>query len=328
WMQVTPEIIPVALGYLDAISWGIFPLYAYMALRYFCEGLSVTRPGMYLALAGVLVNIPGNYALMYGRWGFPELGAAGCGYASSLVALVMFSGMLLFTLKFRSFKRFELFHGFRLPEWGYLREILSVGIPIGISTTMEVTMFAVVSLLMGTIGTDAAAGHQVALNFAAMVFMVPLGLSTAITTRVGKAAGAGMVGEARKRGLLGVGMCGIFMSFTAAIMYLFPGLITGIYTDDAAVQSVAVGLLYMAAIFQISDGLQVSGFGALRGLKDTKIPMYVNLVSYWIVGLPLGYYLGIMREIGPQGLWMGLIAGLSIAGILHNIRFHLLTRKR
>lgn len=324
-MEVTPKIIPIALGYLDAISWGIFPIFAYMSLRFFNEGLSVTRPGMYFALVGALVNIPGNYVLMYGALGFPQLGAVGCGYASALVAFVMFTCMLTFTASFEPYKRFELFQKFRLPEWVYLKEVLSIGIPIGISSGMEVTMFAIVSLLMGTLGMNAVAGHQVAINFAALAFMVPLGLSTAITTRVGNAIGAGSYFEARKRGFLGIGMSVAFMSLTAVIMFLFPDFIAGIYTDDPAVIDVAVSLLYMAAIFQISDGLQVSGFGALRGLKETKIPMYVNLVSYWIVGLPLGYYLGITRGLGPQGLWIGLIAGLTLAGLLHNARFHILT---
>lgn len=326
-LDVTPQIIPVANGYLGAISWGVFPIFAYMALRFFSEGLSITRPGMYFAFIGMLVNIAGNYVLMYGALGFPELGAVGCGYASSIVALVMFLCMLTFTATYDSFKRFDLFHRFTFPEWSYVKEVLRVGIPIGISSAMEVTMFAVVSLLMGTLSTNAVAGHQIAINFSAMTFMVPLGLSTAITTRVGNAAGAGSRSEVRKRGFLGVAMCVVFMACTAVIMYLFPEFITGIYTDDKPVQSVAVGLLYMAAIFQISDGLQVSGFGALRGLKDTRIPMYVNLFSYWMVGLPLGYYLGITQQIGPQGLWMGLIAGLSLAGILHNYRFHYLTKR-
>ncbi|MDR8394109.1 MATE family efflux transporter [Aliifodinibius sp. S!AR15-10] len=325
-MDVTPQIIPVALGYLDAISWGVFPLFAYMSLRFFSEGLSITRPGMYFALIGVFVNISANYVFMYGKLGFPEMGAVGCGYASSLVALIMFLCMFTFTATFDSFKRFEIFSIFRMPAWSYLKEALSVGIPIGISSAMEVTMFAVISLLMGTLGTDAVAGHQIAINFSAMTFMVPLGLSTAITARVGNAVGARSFQEARRRGMLGVGMCIIFMCFTATAMFLFPEFITSIYTDNASVQSVAVSLLYIAAIFQISDGLQVGGFGALRGLKDTKIPMFVNLISYWIIGLPLGYYLGIVQQVGPQGLWMGLIAGLSLAGILHNVRFHYLTK--
>lgn len=325
-LDVTPEIIPVAIGYLQAISWGIFPLCAYMALRFFNEGMSVTRPSMYFALLGVLVNIPANYILMYGKLGFPQMGAVGCGYASSLVGLVMFLGMFIFTVNHKPYRRFEIFSNFRKPEWEYLKEILRVGVPIGLSSTMEVTMFAIVSLLMGSLSTVAVAGHQVAINFAAMTFMVPFGLATAITTRVGNAVGKKSMEEARRRGFVGIALSTLFMSITAIVMFTIPDLITSMYTQDEAVQQVAISLLYMAAIFQISDGLQVSGYGALRGLKDTKIPMYVNFVAYWLIGLPLGYYLGIPLDYGPQGLWMGLIAGLTVAAILHNFRFFIQTK--
>lgn len=325
-MNVEPAIIPIAQGYLDAISWGVFAVAGYMALRFFNEGLSATRPGMYFALLGVVVNVAGNYILMYGKLGFPELGARGCGYASAMVGFVMFFGMLLFTMNYQPYQRFAIFKSFRKPEWHHLKELLHIGVPIGLSSTMEVSMFAVVSLLMGSLGTIAVAGHQVAINFAAMTFMVPFGLSTAITTRVGNAIGKGRVHEARRRGYTGIMLATLFMCLTACLMYLFPDVITSIYTQNQAVQEVAISLLYMAAIFQVSDGLQVSGYGALRGLKDTRIPMVVNCVAYWIVGLPLGYYLGIVRGVGPQGLWMGLIAGLTVAAILHNIRFYKLTR--
>jgi len=328
FLDVTPSIIPLAQGYLDAISWGVFGISGYMALRFFNEGMSVTRPAMYFAGLGVLVNIPANYVFMYGKLGFPELGAIGCGYASALVGYVMCIGMLVFTMNHKPYDRFNIFSTWRLPEWTYLKEILQVGIPIGLSSTMEVTMFALVSLLMGSLSATAVAGHQVAINFSAMTFMVPFGLSTAITTRVGNAIGKGKMPEARLRGYVGIGLATGFMSITAVIMYLFPDWITSMYTHDADVQNVAISLLYMAAIFQISDGLQVSGYGALRGLKDTTIPMVVNFIAYWMVGLPLGYYLGITRGIGPQGLWMGLIAGLTIAAILHNIRFYRLTKSR
>ncbi|WP_265766227.1 MATE family efflux transporter [Fodinibius salsisoli] len=327
FLDVEPAIIPIAQGYLNAISWGVFAVAGYMALRFFNEGLSATRPGMYFALLGVFVNIAGNYILMYGKFGLPELGARGCGYASAIVGVVMFVGMLLFTYNYESYQRFNIFDSFRKPNWPYLKELLQVGVPIGLSSTMEVSMFALVSLLMGSIGTIAVAGHQVAINFSAMTFMVPFGLSTAITTRVGNAIGKGSIYEARRRGYVGIGLATLFMCVTAMIMYLFPDLITSIYTQNADVQEVAISLLYMAAIFQISDGLQVSGYGALRGLKDTTLPMAVNFVAYWLVGLPLGYYLGLVRGIGPQGLWMGLIAGLTIAAILHNIRFYKLTRR-
>ncbi|MEX0905994.1 MAG: MATE family efflux transporter [Balneolaceae bacterium] len=325
-MDVTAEIIPIASGYLKAISWGIFPFYAFIALRYFNEGLSVTRPAMYVALIGTLVNIPANYILMFGKLGFPQLGAIGTGYASSIVFTIMFMVMFWFTYGFKPYKRFDIFGKFRWPEKKYLKELLQIGVPIGISSTMEVTMFAGVSLLISTISAVAVAGHQVAINFAAMTFMVPFGLSIAITARVGQSIGRQKVAEARFRGYIGVIISTLLMACTALFIFLFPELITSIYTHDTEVTEIAVQLLYMAAIFQISDGLQVSGFGALRGLKDTKVPMFVNLFAYWIIGLPLAYYLGFIAGYGAPGLWVGLIAGLSIAGVLHNIRFYIQTR--
>jgi len=324
---VTDDIIPISAGYLDAISWGIFPLYAYSALRYVSEGLSVTRPAMFIALIGLLVNIPANYILMFGKLGFPKLGAIGTGYASSLVFLVMFLAMYLFTYRFEPYQRFEIFKRFRLPEKRYLKELLSIGVPIGISSTMEVTMFAAVSLMVSTISTIAIAGHQIAINFAAMMFMIPFGLSVAISARVGNSIGKKRPDEARFRGFVGVGISCCIMAITAVIIFLFPEQIASIYTDEVEVIDFAVQLLFLAAIFQLSDGLQVSGFGALRGLKDTSVPMLVNLIAYWIFGLPVAYYLGFVAGYGAQGLWIGLITGLTIAGVLHNVRFYKKTGK-
>lgn len=320
-LQVTEEIIPIAAGYLKAISWGIFPAFAYGALRHFNEGLSVTRPAMYIAIIGTLVNIPANYILMFGKFGFPQLGAIGTGYASSIVFTIMFVAMLWFTVWHPPYKRFDIFGKFRWPEKKYLSELVSIGTPIGISSSMEVSMFAAVSLLISTLSTLEIAAHQVAINFASICFMIPLGLSIAISARVGNSVGRGKPHEARFRGYVGVGISTLFMFGTASILFLFPEAITAIYTSDADVTAIAVQLLYMAAIFQISDGLQVSGYGALRGLKDTKIPMYVNLVAYWVIGIPTAYLLGFTYNYGAPGFWVGLIAGLTVAGILHNARF-------
>lgn len=326
WIGVTEEVIPIAAGYLKAISWGIFPLYAYGGLRNFNEGLSVTRPAMFVALLGTLVNIPANYVLMFGKLGFPELGAVGTGYASSIVYAVMFIAMFTFTYKYKSYQRFEIFSRFRLPEKKYLSELLKIGVPIGISSTMEVSMFAAVSLLISTLSAVAVAGHQVAINFAAMMFMIPFGLSVAITARVGNSIGRKRPDEARFRGYVGVGVCCCIMVFTAIFIFLFPDTITSIYTNDAEVKAVAVELLFFAAVFQLSDGLQVAGFGALRGLKDTKVPMFVNLFAYWVIGITVAYYLGFISDYGASGLWIGLITGLSVAGVLHNLRFYFRTK--
>lgn len=326
WIGVTEEVVPIATGYLKAISWGIFPLYAYGGLRNFNEGLSVTRPAMFVALLGTLVNIPANYILMFGKLGFPQLGAVGTGYASSIVYTVMFLAMFAFTYSYKSYQRFEIFSRFRFPEKKYLSELLRIGIPIGISSTMEVSMFAAVSLLISTLSAVAVAGHQVAINFAAMMFMIPFGLSVAITARVGNSIGRQKPDEARFRGYVGVGVCSCVMIFTAIFIFFFPDTIASIYTDDPAVKAVAVELLFFAAVFQLSDGLQVAGFGALRGLKDTKIPMFVNLFAYWVIGITVAYYLGFISDYGAPGLWVGLITGLTVAGILHNLRFYIRTK--
>ncbi|MFO7845320.1 MAG: MATE family efflux transporter [Balneolaceae bacterium] len=326
-LQVTDEIIPIAAGYLKAISWGIFPVFAYAGLRHFNEGLSVTRPAMYIAVIGTLVNIPANYVLMFGKLGFPQLGAVGTGYASALVFTIMFAAMFWFTASHKPYRRFDIFGKFRLPEKKYLAELLNIGVPIGISSSMEVSMFAAVSLLISTLSTIEVAAHQIAINFASICFMIPMGLSIAISARVGNSIGRGKPDEARFRGYVGVVISTLFMIFTATILYLFPETITSIYTSDTEVTSIAVQLLYMAAIFQISDGLQVSGYGALRGLKDTKIPMAVNLVAYWVIGIPTAYLLGFTYNFGAPGFWIGLIAGLTVAGILHNVRFYIKTKK-
>lgn len=325
-LQVTDEIVPIASGYLQAISWGIFPVFAYAALRHFNEGLSVTRPAMYIAIIGTLVNVPANYILMFGKLGFPELGAIGTGYASSFVYTIMFVAMLWFTVSHEPYKRFDIFGKFRWPEKKYLSELVQIGTPIGISSSMEVSMFAAVSLLISTLSTVQIAAHQIAINFASICFMIPLGLSIAISARVGNSMGRNKPQEARFRGYIGVGISTLFMICTATILFLFPQAITSIYTSDTEVTAIAVQLLYMAAIFQISDGLQVSGYGALRGLKDTKVPMVVNLIAYWVIGIPTAYLLGFTYNYGAPGFWIGLIAGLTVAGILHNVRFFVKTK--
>ncbi|MEX1120930.1 MAG: MATE family efflux transporter, partial [Balneolales bacterium] len=309
FMEIAPETQAITKGYINAIAWGLPGAFGFMALRYFSESLGNSRPVMYVALNGLFFNIAGNYTLIYGKFGFPELGAVGTGWASAIVLWAMFASLFIYTYTKKNYQRFKVFQDLRLPDKKYIGEILKLGIPIGISSTMEVTMFALTALLMGSLGTLAVAGHQVAINISALTFMIPFGLSTAITVRVGHSLGRGSMPNARFAGFVGIGLSVLIMCCTALLMFTLPGPITSIYTNDADVQNIAISLIYMAAIFQISDGLQVSGYGALRGLKDTKIPMYVNLLAYWVIGLPLGYYLGIYKNIGPEGLWIGLIAG-------------------
>lgn len=321
-MHVAERIVPISSGYLDAVSWGLFPAFAYLVLRFFNEGISISKPHMYFSLAAIPLNIAGNYVFMYGKLGFPRLGAIGTGWATALVWWFLFVGMLILTARGKSYRPFRIYHDLQWPNWRYLREILRIGIPNGVSVGMEISMFAIAALLIGTLGVSAIAGHQVALNFASITFMVPLGLSMATTSRVGYAVGQNNFAEARAAGYAGMALSVLAMLISATVMISIPEWIAGIYTNDPGVKAVAVQLLFFAAMFQISDGLQVSGAGALRGLKDTKIPMVVNLTAYWVIGLPLGYYLAMKLGYGARGFWMGMVAGLTFAAIFHPARFH------
>jgi multidrug resistance protein, MATE family len=325
FMQIEEPITLLATRYLQAASFGLLPMFFYFAFKQFNEAVSITRPAMYFAFVGLFFNIFGNWVLMYGKLGFPALGAVGTGYATAIVAWVMCLCMLVYTWRKPSFRPYAIFSTIRLPSWNHIREMLRIGLPIGVSITMEVTMFAIVSLLMGALGTMAVAGHQIALNFSSITFMIAFGLSSAVTVRVGQTFGRKTIRDARFVGYVGVGLATTIMCTTAVLMFTFPDLITSIYTGDPDLREMAVSLIFMAAIFQISDGLQVSGSAALRGLKDTRVPMYVNLLAYWIIGLPTAWYLGYHTALGPRGLWVGLIAGLTVAAILHNARFYYLT---
>jgi MATE family multidrug resistance protein len=187
-------------------------------------------------------------------------------------------------------------------------------------------MFTVVALMMGKFGVTTLAAHQISINVAALTFMIPMGISAAITQRVGNAVGQKNWKEVRFRGWLGVAVCMGIMTLTASIFILFPRVIIGLYTSDAAITELAIQILWMAALFQLSDGLQVSSMSALRGLKDTRIPLLTNLFSYWPVGMGLAYLFGFIWEWGAISVWSGLIAGLSVAAVLHSLRFHLLSQ--
>lgn len=327
-MQIDPDVAILAQGYLKAAAWGIPGFFFYLALKHFNEAVSVTRPAMYFALIGLFFNIFWNYTLMFGKFGFPALGAIGTGWATMIVMWVMFICIFIFTLRFKPFKRFQIFSEIRRPDFGYMKDLLKLGLPIGVTFTMEVSLFAIVTLFMGLIGTVAVGAHQIALNLASVTFMVALGLSSAVTVRVGQNLGKGSLSNARFSGYTGIILAVSLMCCTALMFFTIPELLVSMYTADPDLVELAVQLLLLAAVFQISDGLQVSGAAALRGLKDTRFPMIVNFVAYWLIGLTSGYILGIHFGWGPKGLWIGLIAGLTAAAILHNIRFWYLSHNK
>jgi len=324
---VEASIVPVADAYLDAMSWGAPGMCLVFMLRFFSEGAGNTRPTMYIGLLGILLNVPLNWILMFGKLGMPALGAKGCGYATSIVIWMQVLLLLSYIRTHRHFHGFEVFSRFDWPQRERIAELLHIGFPIAVTIFVEGSLFVGAAILIGKLGPVPTAGHLVAINFSALLFMIPLGLASAVTTRVGNAIGRGDPGAARYAGLIGLFIVLCTQSLSAFVMVVFPGWVVGIYTADPEIAAVAVSLLVYAAIFQFPDGIQVCSAGALRGLKDTRMPALFNIVSYWLVGMTLGYHLTFRAAMGPAGMWTGMIAGLTAGAILMSLRFLVLSAR-
>jgi len=320
--RIDAAIVPTAAAYLRAVAWGAPALCLVLLLRFFSEGTGHTRPTMLYGVAGALLNIPLNYALMFGKFGLPALGTVGCGIATSIVLWLQFLMLFAYIRTHRHYEPFELWARLEPPNWPAIRELLKVGLPIAGAIFVEGSLFVMAALLIGRLGPLPAAAHLIAINFAALMFMIPVGLSSAVAIRVGNAVGRADPAGARYAGLIGVVIILGVQTVSATCMFLFPDVIVSLYTEDAAIAPLAVGLLFYAAVFQYPDGLQIVASGALRGFKDTRRPVIYMIIAFWIVGLTLGYHLTFAREMGPAGMWIGMIAGLSIASVLLLRRFN------
>jgi MATE family multidrug resistance protein len=316
-----------AQAYLRAILWGVFPYLGLVALRGFLEGVSRPRAVTVITLCGVLVNIGGNYVLMYGKLGFPALGLVGTGYASACAFWFNFLVLLGYLLARPAFRQYHLFRDVLKPDGVRFREVFRLGLPIGAALGIESGLFSITVMMMGWIGTVALAAHQVAIQAAALTFMVPLGIGMATTVRVGQAIGRRERVAAERAGFTGIGLSVVFMTLTALLFWTAPRLVIGLYLDleapaNAEVVRLTVTLLGTAAVFQVFDGMQVSAAGALRGLKDTRATMIISLFTYWGMGLTSGYLLGFTAGFGAIGLWWGLVVGLATAAGALIWRFH------
>jgi MATE family multidrug resistance protein len=325
-LRVQPEIVPVTEEYLRALCWGIPAWVVYLAVRFTSEGLGETRPVLYLGLFGLPLNVLANWMLMYGALGLPRLGARGCGYATAIVWTAQAVGMVLWVTRRREYRGLHLLARFDRPRPARIARILRLGLPIAVSLFVEGSIFTAVALVLSTMGTEVVAGHQVALNFSAITFMLPLGVSMAVTVRVGGAFGRRDAAALRFAAGVGIAMAMACQLVSASVMLWAPGAVAGLYSRDPQVVAVAVELLFFAALFQLSDGLQVSAAGALRGIQDTRVPMLIVLVAYWLFGLPLGGLLT-ARGAGAAGMWIGLIAGLTAAAVLLVLRFRRVSRR-
>lgn len=320
-------VIQLSESYLFAYAWGIPGTVTFIVFTSFYAGIARPLTTMTVSFVMLTVNVVGNYGLIYGRFGLPEMGSTGAGWTSSLSAWSGTVAILILTAAHREFRAFfTTGSSFRLKK-SLMGQIIKIGTPSGFSVIFESTMFAVFSLLMGRFGVMVLSGSQIALNCASITFMIPLGLSFAITTNVGIYIGQYRYGKARLAGLAGYGVSICCSLTTASLLFFFNTEIAAIYTKNTELINIASTLLIFAAIFQVSDGLQVSGMGILRGYKDTRIPMLSNLVSYWGVGMTLGVLLGFIFEIGANGMWIGIITGLSVAALLHGLRFKFVSQQ-
>lgn len=318
-MEVEPELEARTLAYLNAISYGFPGIILYQLLRSYFEGLGKTRPAMYIAIFGLLANIPLNYIFVFGKLGLPEMGAAGCGIASAIVMWMEFVASTVF-MRFHprlKLPRIENVPGFDLNE---ILVILKLGVPFGFALLIEASMFSVIALLLAPLGTTIVASHQITLTFSGQIFMVPLSIALATTIRVGTLLGSGQPHNAwfsAKTSL--VITTGIACVASLSILLLSEE-IAGLFTSEAQLISMASGLLIISAFYSVSDAIQVTSAGALRGYKDTSIPLLFVFISYWIVGLPLGYILAMTDWILPRmeaaGFWYGLVIGLTLAAVL------------
>ncbi|MCX8572353.1 MULTISPECIES: MATE family efflux transporter [Hyphomicrobiales] len=320
-MGQEPKLAEQAGVYVRHLQWAVLPFYGYIVLRSFISALE--RPGWALAIMAIAVaaNAIGNWLLVFGKWGFPEMGIAGSGLATSIASGMMFVGMALVVMFEKRFRRYRLFGRFWRADWPRFLALLKLGAPIAGILAFEVTIFNAAAFLMGLINAESLAAHAIAMQICAVTFMIPLGLGQAVTVRVGLAFGAkdrdGITRAGWTAYVLGVG----FMALMALVMVLWPHLLISAFIDisdpaNAHVISLAVSFLVFAALFQVVDGAQAVSSGQLRGLQDTTVPMILAAIGYWGIGLPLGVLLAFHFGFEGRGIWIGLFSGLATVSVL------------
>jgi MATE family multidrug resistance protein len=313
-----PDVIPVAAKFIEYLEPGLPPFFAFIVLRQALQAMNVVRPVIWSIAVGIAANIFFNLGLIFGRFGMPALGAPGSAISTSIGRFLML-GMLAAAswAQFRDVWERPTRHLFDVRSY---TRMLAIGVPTGIQYGLEVWVFMTVSLMMGRIGTVALASHQVAINMCSISFMVPLGVGAAAATRVGNAVGRGDPDGARRAAVVSIGLGGGVMTISALLFALVPRLLAHIYTRDLDVIELTAALLPIAALFQIFDGVQAVGCGVLRGVAGTLSAAIINLVGYWVLGLPLGLLLAFRWGLGPRGLWWGLTAGLMAVALLLVLR--------
>jgi MATE family multidrug resistance protein len=326
WFRQSPEVVEAVNPFLMLIGLSLVPVLAYLALRQFAESMGRPWVPMLIMLAGVVLNAFLNWVLIYGHFGVPALGLTGAGI-STLFSRTLGSAVIYGWLRFDPAMREAWPKRWLAPvSWERMRRMLAVGMPVSGSLLFEGGAFAAATVMMGWLGAAALAAHQIAISCAALTFMVPLGLSMAVGIRIGAAVGAGHHSKLRSIWAGAAGLSVVQSALFTVIYLVWGRQLASFFVGDGLVISTATILLVIAAIFQVFDGAQVVNSAALRGLTDVKVPAAITFVSYWVVSIPLGYLLGIRGNLGPQGIWIGLAAGLAGAAVFLGVRFVRLTR--
>lgn len=315
-MGLEEDVRRIAHDYVVALSFGMIPLFAYGVLRSFIDALGKTRVTMIITLLSLPINIIFNYILIFGKFGFPRLGGVGAGYASAITYWLITIFALIIIIKQSPFSTFGVFKKLYAISFEKWREILKIGVPIGFAIFFETSIFAAVTLLLSKFDTTTIASYQAALNFASFLYMVPLSISMSLTIIVGFEVGAKRYRDAKQYSFIGVLLALGMAVVCGTVLLLLRTEVASIYTNDAAVLEMTKHFLIYALFFQLSDAVQAPVQGALRGYKDVNITFVATLISYWVIGLPVGYYLANYTSLGASGYWIGLISGLAVGAIL------------
>jgi len=313
---VAPDVAPLARPYMYTLAFAILPLLLYFTFRRTLQGMNLVRPIAFALITANIINLLGNYILVFGHWGFPMLGVVGSGIATAISRTYLASVLIVFLLWYDARTHTGLRQISLRPDAARIRRLIALGLPAAIQLTAEVSVFAAVASLISRLGAIPLASHQIALNTVAFTYMVPLGISSAAAVRVGQAIGRRDPIGAKNAGNTAILLGAAFMSAMSVVLLVVPQYIARIYTNNPVLIRTAVSLLAAGAAFQLFDGIQTVATGALRGTGDTRTPMLCHFCAYWLMGLPFGAWLCFRRHWGPLGLWVGLSAALILIGIL------------
>jgi len=328
WAFDQPEdVVNEAGSYLIIITFSIAPFMIFQTFRQFLEGLSLTKQAMFITIGANVINVGFNYLLIFGKMGFPQMGLDGAGVATLISRVLMAITIVGYVLWKSRFKIYWRYFNFGRYSTNLIRKLVGIGVPAGLQFIFEVGAFAFAAIMMGWLGAIPLAAHQIAINLASISFMMATGISSAAMIRVGNQLGKKDINTMRKAGLSSIIMVVLFMGTFAIIFIMGKNTLPGFYVDSPTVIQLAASLLVIAAIFQISDGVQVVGMGALRGMADVKIPTFYAFLAYWGLALPLGYFFAFILDLGPRGIWYGLLIGLTASALLVSERFHRISRR-